>query len=102
MRDLNSNKKELQVKMNTEDLNPTQIRLIKSINALMAHVIVSDDENEYFETSADLMKKVAELIKHSNFSENNKTIEYGDQAIEFAIDFLHESMNGNKIHNIDN
>jgi hypothetical protein len=48
------------------------------------------------------MRKTAEIIKHSDFANKNKDMAYGDQAVEFSVDFLNDSMNGNGINNIDN
>jgi hypothetical protein len=101
MQDLR-NEKELLIKINTEELTPTQVRLLKSINSLMTHVLSADEESEYFEMSAELMRKTAEIIKHSDFANKNKEMSYGEQAVEFSVDFLNESINGNGINNIDN
>lgn len=94
--------KDLTMKMNTEELTVTQVRLVKSIHALLANVLVADEEGEYFEASAELMKKTAELIKHANFSTDNKGIAYGDQAVEYSVDTLNEAMEENKVNNFDN
>jgi hypothetical protein len=102
MQSLSQKEKELLIKLNIEDLTPTQVRLIKSVNSLLANVIISDEEAEYFEMSAELMKKTAELIKHSTFANQNKDMSYGEQAVEFAVDYLNESMDEKKIQNIDN
>ncbi len=102
MESLSQKEKELVIKLNVEELTPTQIRLIKSLNALVAHVLTADDEPEYFEVSADFLKKAAELIKHAGFANQNKNMEYGNQAVEFAVDFLNESIDQQKLHNIDN
>ena len=93
---------ELLLKLNTEEMTPTQIRLIKSVNALISHVLTAEDETEYFEVSAELIRKTAELIKHSSFAASNTSIPYGEQAVEFAVDFLNESLDSGKIGNIDN
>ena len=102
MHTLSQKEKELLMKLNTEGLSATQVRLVKSIHALLANVVSSDDESEYFESSAELLRKTAELIKHSNFALDNKSMSYGDQAVEFAVDTLNESMDENKIQNLDN
>jgi hypothetical protein len=96
------NNKELLIKLSTEELNPTQVRLIKSMNALMAHLLTSDDEAEYFEGSAELLKKAAEVIKASHFTTQNTDMNYGSQAVEFAVDYLNESLEENKIQSMDN
>lgn len=97
-----SKEKDLLIKFSTEELTPTQVRLLKSIHALMSHVLSAEDESEYFDTSAELLRKTAELIKHADFAQKNKAISYGDQAVEFAVDFLSETIDSNGIHNIDN
>lgn len=104
MQNLGKTEKELLLKINTEELTPTQVRLIKSVNSLIAHVLTAEDETEYFEVSAELMRKTAEVIKHSSFANTtaNAKIAYGDQAIEFAVDFLNETMDTSRIGNIDN
>ncbi len=101
MQDLKK-EKELVIKLNIEAFTPTQVRLLKSVASLMTQVLSAEDESEYFEMSADLMKKTAETIKHADFANQNREMSYGDQAVEFAVDFLNESMDNNKIHNIDN
>jgi hypothetical protein len=101
MQDLNK-EKDLLIKISTQELTPTQVRLLKSINSLMSHVLSAEDESEYFETSAELLRKTAELIKHADYAQNNKDISYGEQAVEFAVDFLNETLQTNGLHNIDN
>ena len=102
MQDLGKKNNEISITLNTDEMTPTQIRLIKSINSLLGHVLIAEDENEYFEISSDLIKKTAELIQHASFAEKNKNMAYGEQAVEFAVDFLHDAMDLKKIHNIDN
>jgi hypothetical protein len=102
MQDLRANSKEILLKINAEELTPTQVRLLKSVTSLLSQVLTAEDETEYFDMSADLMKKVAETIKHADFAEKNKSMAYGTQAVEFAIDFINETLDQNKLHNIDN
>lgn len=102
MQDLRATNKELVIKINVEELTSTQVRLLKSVTSLLTLVLASEEESEYFETSSELMRKVAETIKHADFANKNKAMAYGDQAVEFAVDFLNDSMDGSKIQNIDN
>lgn len=102
MHGLGKTERELVLKMNTEELTPTQVRLIKSVNALISHVLTAEDETEYFEISAELVRKTAEIIKHSSFAALNPSMPYGDQAVEFAVDFLNDTMDSGKLGNIDN
>ncbi|WP_408098812.1 hypothetical protein ACJVC5_07815 [Peredibacter sp. HCB2-198] len=102
MQSLGQKNNELTMKLDTEELTSTQVRLIKSVHALLAHVLASEEEGEYFDASAELMRKTAELIKHANFAVDHKEMAYGDQAVEFAVDFLTESMDEQNLNNIDN
>jgi hypothetical protein len=102
MQSLTHKEKELLMKIETEGLSNAQVRLVKNIHALLANILVSDEESEYFETSADLLKKTAELIQEANFSVQNKKMAYGHQAVEFAVDSLTESMDENKTQILDN
>lgn len=102
MQGLSHKEKELLMKIETEGLSATQVRLVKNIHALLANVLVCDEEGEYFETSAELLKKTAELIKHANFSLQNTKMSYGDQAVEFAVDSLNEKIEDDKLTNLDN
>lgn len=102
MQGLTHKEKELLMKIETEGLSTTQVRLVKSIHALLANILVTDEESEYFETSAALLKKTAELIKLANFSQENKNMSYGDQAVEFAVDTLNESIEEAKLSTFDN
>jgi hypothetical protein len=94
---------ELTLKIETHDLTPMQIRLLKHAHTLLVHVVSADDESEYFEASAQLLKQAVQLIKHSNFPETNKDgIAYGEQAIEYAVEELNEALSENRHINIDN
>lgn len=99
MQDLQK-KNELMIKLSTEELNPTQVRLIKNINGLISQLITAEDEAEYFDLSAEFLRKAAEVIKHSQFAQCNKEMNYGEQAIEFAVDFINEQLA--ESDNIDN
>lgn len=86
------NQKELTMKLDTETLTPAQVKILKSMHSLIANVLTTDDESEYFETSAELLKKATELIKHSQFATENKNMSYGEQAVEYAVDTLNEGI----------
>ena len=95
----NKTQNELHLKINTEELSPKQVRLLKTLHALIANVVVADEEEEYFEMSAQLLKKTTEFIKNSQFAENNLHMNYGQQAVEFAVDFLNETIDESNIDN---
>ena len=97
--------KKLTIDFDTTELNPQQIRLIQSICSMLNHVFTTDDECDYFDGSADLMKLVAGVIKQSNFStEFNKDtdIAYADQALEFCMDMVSDHLQGSAFLRHDN
>lgn len=94
--------KELVIKLSTEELSDKQVRLVKTINSLLTHVLTADEEGEYFEASAALLKQVATAVNQSNFSTAHKNMDYGTQAVEFAVDTLSESLEGTSLISIDN
>lgn len=102
MHHLSKPEQELLIKLNIEDMSPTQVRLLKSITTLLSTVVSADEEGEYFDTSSELFKKVAELVKHAQFADKNRNINYGEQAVEYSIDNLNETLASNGVHNMDN
>lgn len=102
MQHLTKKDHELLIKLNVEEMTPTQVRLLKHITSLLTNVVSADEEAEYFDSSSELFKKVAELVKHSQFAEANRNMNYGEQAVEFAVDNLNESLDSNNLHNMDN
>lgn len=100
MHSLTPKKSELTITLNTEDLTPEQVRIMRAMSALMTNVLAADEEGEYFEASAQLMKKAADLIRKSHFAKDNKQMPYGEQAVEYAVDFLNDALNGSEF--IDN
>lgn len=97
--------KMIRIEMDGSELTPAQIRLIKSLNAMLAHVLVTDDEEEYFEGSAEFMRMCASLIKQAQFTENLKgqgNIPYAQQALEYSMDVLQEYVTKSKVVTYDN
>lgn len=93
---------ELVIKLSTEELSANQVRLLKSINSLMTHTLTADEEGEFFEASAQLMKQVATLINQSHYPKAHKSTDYGTQAVEYAVDFINETLEEKSLHNVDN
>lgn len=103
---LSLNKKNLiSIQLDATELSPAQVRLIKSLNTIVSHVLTTDDESEFFEGSAECMRLCASLIKQSHFAQDLKDqdqIPYADQAIEYSMDVLQESMEGARVVCYDN
>ena len=74
--------KALKIEINTADLNDHQKRLIKGINSLLEHILLTRSEEEYFESSSELMRLVATAIKKSNFNNQDKS---GDDSPLFFV-----------------
>lgn len=97
-------KKELDliIKFDTAQLSPKQAKLIKTVNALMAHIVSADEESELFEGSAELLIKMSELIHHSHFAQTHKELNYAEQAMEYSMDCLRENLEELLHTNLDN
>jgi hypothetical protein len=94
--------KNLTLEFNTDELSEHQIRLVKSINSMLAHVLTTDVEDEYFDSSSELLRLVANAVKKANFSENDKKIEYSKQALEFCVDILNDQVYEDQLMKYDN
>jgi hypothetical protein len=95
----------IKIEIDGSELTPQQVRLIKSINAMLAHVLVTENEEEYFEGSAEFMRMCAALIKQAHFTENLKGINnvpYAQQALEYSLDVLQEYVTTSKVITYDN
>lgn len=94
----------LNLKIDTNELSPNQIRLIKSVNSMIMHVLTTRQEDEFFDGSADLMRMCAALIKQAHFIEiqDISEIPYGKQALEYSVDILREHMEKSKVVTYDN
>lgn len=87
------------------ELTPHQLRLIRSLNTMLAHVMQTDNEEEYFEGSAEFMRMCAALIKQARFTEHLKdqsNIPYAQQALEYSMDVLQEYVTASKVVTYDN
>lgn len=97
--------KKLKIEIDATELTPKQIRSIKTVMTVMEHVLTTDDESEYFEGSAELLRMVASLIKQSRFTEDyskGESIPYSEQALEYSVDMLQEFINDKKVVRYDN
>jgi len=102
MSDIN---KKLNLEIDTTELDSAQIRLIKKINSMMTNMMVTDDEADYFNSSSELLKLIAQSVKDANFSKfwsENSNIRYSDQALEFGVDSLTEDLSAQNLASLDN
>lgn len=95
----------LHIEIDTTELTPSQIRLVRSINVMLKNVLVSDHEDEFFEGSAELMRLCAALIKQSRFSDDimrSSPIPYAEQALEYSVDALQDVISNARVVHYDN
>jgi hypothetical protein len=89
----------------TTGLNPVQVRLLKSLNALLIHLTSTKNEGEFFDESAEVLRICASLIQSANFvkthSQKDK-IDYAGQVLEYSLDVLQEYINQARLHQYDN
>lgn len=96
------NHSKLTIDIDTAELTPAQLRAMKTINMLMAHIITTDDEADFFDGTAEAMRLCASLVKQSQFCDKDSAIPYADQALEFAIEALTELMESSSVVTYDN
>lgn len=95
----------IRIEIDGSELTPNQVRLIRSLNTMLAHVMLTENEEEYFEGSAEFMRMCAALIKQAHFTENLKdqsNIPYAQQALEYSMDVLQEYVTSSKVVTYDN
>ena len=93
--------KKEKIEIDTKNLTPQQIRLIKQLNHALKVTLTTGYEDEYFEFSAEFMKTCATLIKSAHFAIEYEDY-YSDQALEYAADIMEENMSEKKSLNYDN
>ena len=90
------------IQVDTQELSSQQGRLIKTINSLLTHVLSTDEEADYFESSSELLRVVATAIKKANFSKSDDGIDYSKQALEFCVDILNDQVYEDSLVQYDN
>jgi hypothetical protein len=96
----NSSKETLEIDCSM--MKDQQKRLVKSINSLLQHVLSTKDEEDYFQSSTELMRLLATAIKKSNFNQENHSIAYDQQVLEFCVDTLSDQVYSNEVEQYDN
>ena len=95
----------IRIELDGSELTPNQVRLIRSLNTMIAHVLLTENEEEYFEGSAEFMRMCAALIKQAHFTENLKDANntpYAQQALEYSMDVLQDYVTSSKVVTYDN
>lgn len=95
----------MNLELNVSELKPSQIRLLKRINSLVANILATDDEKDFFESGSEAMKVIAQALKNSNFATEfteGEEIPYGKQAIEYSLELLADEIHSETIVPLDN
>ena len=58
--------KKVSLDIDTTELSPAQVRQIKTLVSLIYHVTQTDQEKEYFNGSAEVMRIFSSLMKQGN------------------------------------
>lgn len=94
--------KKINFEIQAEELSHQQIRLLKSINSMLTHIMTTEEEEEYFDGSSELLRLVATAVKKANFCGENSNIEYSQQALEFCVDTLSNQIYEDDLIKYDN
>ena len=100
-----SKREKIFIEIDTNELTHSQVRLIKTVNTMLQHVLITDDEEEFFNGSAEFMRMCASIIKKAHFAEDLKGIDnipYAQQALEYSMDVLQEHITSSSVINYDN
>jgi hypothetical protein len=92
------------IEIDATELSQTQIRMIKTMNNLLNHVLMTDNESEYFDGAAEAIRMCASLIKQANFvgDMEQSDIPYAQQVLEYSMDVLQDHMSQAKVVSYDN
>ena len=86
-------------------LAPEQLRLTKSIITELVKMMETNKEQQFFNSSSELMRLIATAIEFSSFVDyqsNVSTIPFSSQALEYSIDVLADYIESNKHIQYDN
>jgi len=88
---------------NVIELNPAQRRQVKLFMDDLRTALTTKSEKDYFNASAKALEAFATLIQQANFAESQvSSIPYGHQALEFALEYLQESIEDSDFSAFDN
>lgn len=99
-----ANQQKMFIEIDTTEMSASQIRMLKTLNSLLSHVLVTESEGEFFENSAEVMRMAASLIKQANFVNDMKMddIPYAEQVLEYSLDVLQDQISLSKVVSYDN
>jgi hypothetical protein len=80
-----------------KELDAPSNKLIDSVMSLLRNILTTDDEESFFEDSAEIMRVCAVIIENSKFAKSNQKIPYAIQAIEYSVEQLNERLTAKKL-----
>ena len=95
-----TNQQTISLKIDTTSLSPDQIRLLNALYHSIYHTVVAQNEEEFFNGSAESMRMCASLIKQSSFGQK-RDIPYSQQALEYSLEILREYIDASKLVTYD-
>lgn len=97
-------KDKVTIEIDTSEMTPAQVRLIKSLNHMLVHVIRAEEEGEFFDGSAEFMRMCASIIKQAKFPDTweSDKIPYAEQALEYSMDIVQEFISNANVVTYDN
>ena len=99
-----SKKEKFYIEIDATELSAAQMRALKTLNMLLNHALTTESEGEFFDSSAEIMRVCASLIKQANFVSDMKEgdIPYAEQVLEYSMDILQDQVHSSKVINYDN
>ena len=100
-----NNKKKSTFEIQHQNLAPEQLRLTKSIITELVSMMETNQEDQFFHSSSELMRLIATAVEFSSFVDYQSSVSsipFSTQAIEYSIDVLADYMESNKHIQYDN
>lgn len=103
MGEIKSEANKIIINYDESKLSAAQVRLLKTMNALLLQNMTTQNEGEFFDSCAEMMRVCAGMINQSKFPrEAKESIPYAKQAIEYSIDILQEHVEEDTVVRYDN
>ncbi|MBT3585414.1 MAG: hypothetical protein HN509_10950 [Halobacteriovoraceae bacterium] len=93
------------IKIDTEDMAESHIRILRTLTSILSHVVTTDDEAEFFEGSAEALRLCASLVKQAKFTKGFRGMDgvpYSKQALEYSLEVLQEQIEKASVITYDN
>ena len=95
----------LKLDLDVTGLTERHKRLIKTLNAQIIEILKCEQEGEYFKSTEEAVKTIANIVKQAQFQSfcmEEEPIPYAEQALEAAFDNVRDSVYGAELEVFDN